>query len=213
MQSGEAEGEARAKAGPSESLERSSTIPLSGVLTSAGPTLEALTRMGAVGVAITYALGVLVVTLYQGRYGVWPIEILKPRAFAAGALMVVTYAIGLLLAFRAYGLLGFSTGDDPVDEKSAKEKVSPGLARAGQVVGFYTDCLFAAGLLSMGIFEDEAAGWNIWSVVALGCFVVAIGFRSAASIAPSRVAISGTIVTAVLAYVLLYTAWSHRTAA
>jgi hypothetical protein len=71
----------------------------------ASEALELIGRHGAMFAAFVYASGVLVVVLHQGKYGVWPLEILKPRAFAAGVLLTTTLAAGTFMGVHAFGLL------------------------------------------------------------------------------------------------------------
>jgi hypothetical protein len=118
-------------------------------------TLEELGKASGFGVALTYALGMLVVTLHQARYGVWPVEILKPRAFGAGVLFVSTWAMGAFMAAHCFNRYGFESRLFAPGMSARTE----GLVRMAKLVAVTA----AVGLgLSRFLFADnDPTGWNV----------------------------------------------------
>ena len=110
--------------------------------------LDDLARAGALIVAVTYALGMLVVTLHQGRYGVWPLEILKPRALAAGLLLVSTGLIGVFAAAKCFGLGGLTA-------TSLANPLSMGVERMLRMSELVCACGSIGWTLGLGLFASD----------------------------------------------------------
>lgn len=66
--------------------------------------LEALARSGAILLATAYAAGFVIVTLHHARFGVFQVDLLRPRVLAAGTVLLVLASLAIYIAFFTFNI-------------------------------------------------------------------------------------------------------------
>jgi hypothetical protein len=87
--------------------------------------LEVLFKVAAFLAGIVYASGFVVVVFDHARYGIYDLDLLRPRIVAAGVLFWAICAVSVLLAFRTFGRRGLRDAEvvSTASERSTKARV------------------------------------------------------------------------------------------
>lgn len=108
--------------------------------------LEIALKFISVLVLTTYVLGFLVVTLRNAAYGVVDFSVLKPRALAAGILLLFLTAVPVIFGLRLFGFGGLSTD---LQRRLVVNRNGSRYAPFFLAAAFIVGCHFLAGLTSL----------------------------------------------------------------
>jgi len=72
-------------------------------------TLQALSHVLAVGAALVYFFGYVIVSVFDATYGIADFSLFRTKVIAVGALFVFLVALGMLLTFRMFSMFGLTT--------------------------------------------------------------------------------------------------------
>lgn len=108
--------------------------------------------------AFTYACGFLIISLYDGKYGVSDFTLLKAKAFVAGMVFDCFLIIPTLLGLRSYGLFGLGrTGGSTLPR--ATTRVQERCVDFIVLFGLYFPCAAIAGFSKFLFAKSLAMGF------------------------------------------------------
>src|ERR1700680_2536921 len=70
--------------------------------------LQSTSTMLAIGAALVYLFGFVIVSIFDATYGIVDFSLFRPRVIAVGLLFSILLAFPIIVVFRAFAIFGLT---------------------------------------------------------------------------------------------------------